>query len=686
MGTRLRHLLLACLLVSGSAAALDEIHLHIADVEGPAWRARDINLELRWRGTDQADLALAFAVTGLPAPLHNVRRVAVRCKQAHIGADAVRCSGGVLRLVAPELDRPELAVDFSYRHADRSLQFRLKGLALAGGSADLKGTVTAAAWRVEINAMDLDLQRVAALAGDGVALPQGVQGSGRVSFVAQLSGSGQDVGAATVRGELKDLAFADAQWRKAGEGIAGTFDVSARADQKAWLLQGTLSLKRGELLFYPFYLESSPGPITLEASAVWDADASRLSVERASLGHPDIQRAEASFVVFAGEQPRVERADVRLQQVQIRRIIGTFLHPPLEGTALADLESSGEADVQLTYRHDGVSSATVRLRDVYVDDNQGRYGVYGMDGELNWTTGAGGATSRLAWQGGHVYKVPLGASRAVLHGEGLNVRLAEAVELPVFDGMLQIGSLGTESLGTPDARWYLDARLLPVSMATVSHTLGWPAMRGKLSGVIPSLTYQHGILQVGGALLVRAFDGDIVVHNMRLAQPFSTVPVLNAEVDVANIDLASLTETFSFGKIEGKLAGAMQGLRMERWQPVEFEARFATPQGDRSRHRISQKAIDSLSSLGGGGAAGALSRSLLRFFEEFSYDRIGISCRLRNGVCEMDGIGPAQGGYYIVKGGGLPRIDVIGFNRRIDWDVLLARLKAATQSGGPVIH
>jgi len=217
-------------------------------------------------------------------------------------------------------------------------------------------------------------------------------------------------------------------------------------------------------------------------------------------------------------------------------------------------------------------------------------------------------------------------------------------------------------------------------------TLGWPAMRGKLSGVIPSLTYQHGILQVGGALLVRAFDGDIVVHNMRLAQPFSTVPVLNAEVDVANIDLASLTETFSFGKIEGKLAGAMQGLRMERWQPVEFEARFATPQGDRSRHRISQKAIDSLSSLGGGGAAGALSRSLLRFFEEFSYDRIGISCRLRNGVCEMDGIGPAQGGYYIVKGGGLPRIDVIGFNRRIDWDVLLARLKAATQSGGPVIH
>jgi len=292
----------------------------------------------------------------------------------------------------------------------------------------------------------------------------------------------------------------------------------------------------------------------------------------------------------------------------------------------------------------------------------------------------------VAWQGGHVYKVTLGAGRAALHSEGRAVRLAEPLELPVFDGALQVGNLTAQDLGTSQMRWSFDGRLLPVSVAAFSRAMDWPGMTGKISGVIPSVTYDRGVIGVDGALLVRAFDGDIVVHNMRLVQPFSAVPVLSAEVDVVNIDLTALTETFSFGKIEGRLGGAVKKLRMERWQPVAFEARFATPPGDRSRHRISQKAIDSLSSLGGGGAAGALSRSLLRFFEQFSYDRIGIGCRLRSGVCEMDGIGPAQGGYYIVKGGGLPRIDVIGFNRRIDWDVLLARLKAATQSSGAVIQ
>ncbi len=83
---------------------------------------------------------------------------------------------------------------------------------------------------------------------------------------------------------------------------------------------------------------------------------------------------------------------------------------------------------------------------------------------------------------------------------------------------------------------------------------------------------------------------------------------------------------------------------------------------------------------------GALSRSFLRWFDEFSYDRLGIECKLSKGVCEMSGVGPADGGFYIVKGGGIPpRIDVIGFNRRVDWSVLVQRLKNATLQS-PVVE
>ena len=55
-------------------------------------------------------------------------------------------------------------------------------------------------------------------------------------------------------------------------------------------------------------------------------------------------------------------------------------------------------------------------------------------------------------------------------------------------------------------------------------------------------------------------------------------------------------------------------------------------------------------------------------------------------VEEMGGVEEAEGGYYIVIGGGLPRIDVVGFNRQVNWAVLLERLVQATRSQGPVVQ
>jgi hypothetical protein len=95
--------------------------------------------------------------------------------------------------------------------------------------------------------------------------------------------------------------------------------------------------------------------------------------------------------------------------------------------------------------------------------------------------------------------------------------------------------------------------------------------------------------------------------------------------------------------------------------------------------------VENLASLGGAGAV--LSSTFLRLFKEFSYRRLGISCRLDNGVCEMDGVAPAENGYYIVEGGGWPpRIDVLGFNRHVDWNVLLGRLQQINTTEGPVVR
>jgi hypothetical protein len=83
--------------------------------------------------------------------------------------------------------------------------------------------------------------------------------------------------------------------------------------------------------------------------------------------------------------------------------------------------------------------------------------------------------------------------------------------------------------------------------------------------------------------------------------------------------------------------------------------------------------------LGGAGAAAAIQRSFLRFFDQFGYQKIGLSCHLNNAVCEMDGVERAPQGYVIVKGGGIPAISVIGYNRYVSWRELVERLKRITQ-------
>jgi hypothetical protein len=70
---------------------------------------------------------------------------------------------------------------------------------------------------------------------------------------------------------------------------------------------------------------------------------------------------------------------------------------------------------------------------------------------------------------------------------------------------------------------------------------------------------------------------------------------------------------------------------------------------------------------------------------DFGYERIGLSCVLRRGVCAMDGVQRKNGGYVIVEGGGIPAITVMGYNRAVGWNELLTRLKRVVQSNTQMV-
>ena len=62
-------------------------------------------------------------------------------------------------------------------------------------------------------------------------------------------------------------------------------------------------------------------------------------------------------------------------------------------------------------------------------------------------------------------------------------------------------------------------------------------------------------------------------------------------------------------------------------------------------------------------------------------------CRLQNGICDMGGVEAAESGYYLVKGTFFPpRLDVVGYADRVDWDSLVAQIIAVTREKGVVVE
>ena len=174
----------------------------------------------------------------------------------------------------------------------------------------------------------------------------------------------------------------------------------------------------------------------------------------------------------------------------------------------------------------------------------------------------------------------------------------------------------------------------------------------------------------------------IVGSKLRLQDPLGPWPRLFADVRAYDLDLAEVTQTFSIGSLTGRLEGHLLGLELFDWSPVAFDALFQTPPGERGDHRISAHAVGNLSNIGrgGGGVVAALQSGAFRMFDEYDYARIGLRCRLANDVCLMSGIEPAGAAYYILKGKGLPHIDIIGNAGRVSWPQLVGQI--ATQMRG----
>lgn len=645
------------------------LHSHFDALEGPGWQAEAVELSLR---DDTLELRIdRLQADSLPA----IEQLHLTCPRLQRVAERWTCPE--LTLTAAELDSQPLDAGgrFDYRPGAGSLI--LDELRWGEARLALNAELNGADWR-----LDVDVERIEPRAlRRSLALEQG---SGRIGGVLQLSGTGDALERIDfdLAGRGLDLSAGGGNYASAklNLDLNGNWRGDGRFD-------ATLRLRGGELYLAPLYWQqasSAPAP-TLSLAGRWRDGL--LQLDRLRLDHPEVLRASADLRLRPAAAQPLERVRVDAFEAVLPAAYQTYLQPWLVDTALADLDSAGRLSGQLALGRAGIESLDLQLNNILLRDRQDRFALHDLDGGLALTSADQPRGSHLRWRGGQVYRIGLGETALDFESRAGALRLTRPARLPVLDGELRVQQLRLDDPGG-SPRLHFGARLQAVSMEALSEALGWPPLAGTLAGVIPEVRYADRRVEIDGALLIKLFDGDVTVANLRLDDPFGSAPRLQADVELFKLDLLTLTRTFDIGRMEGKLSGHVRDLGLVDWQPVRFDAYLHTPEGDDSRHRISQRAVETISDLGGGGATGALSRGVLSLFEDFRYRQLAIGCRLENGICHMSGVGPAPDGqgYYLVEGSGLPRIDVIGYNRQVDWHDLLIRLQAAARSEGPVIQ
>ena len=448
-------------------------------------------------------------------------------------------------------------------------------------------------------------------------------------------------------------------------------------------------LNGGEALAGSVYvkLPSTPVALTLDLQQVdthWQVNALDWS-------DPGTLAFSAAGEIAPGDAKPLRSLRVDLREAQLGRALQRYAQSWLATKGYGELSAEGSLSGLLDFSAQGLRNFAFVLRDVHLRDGAGRFALTGVDGSIDWDVAAERPATALGWNALELFGIPLGPARAALASRDGQLSLLQPLAIDLLGGQWRLEKLALQPSSPRGERYAGSFALVGIEMAQLSDALGWPRLGGSLSGGIPEIELVGDRIELRGGLDLYLFDGHLGVSGLSLERPFGVAPSLGASIHFQNFDLAQVTEAFSFGGMSGRLNGTVSDLRLVDWSPVAFDAWLRTNGGG----RMSYKAVNDLTSIGGGGLSANLQTMALKLFDTFGYRRLGLRCKLRDEVCAMGGIDPlpaaaaadsAGAGYTLVEGSGVPRITIVGHRRRVDWPTLLSRLQEATSGQGPVVE
>ena len=668
-------LLLAC--AASQAAHARTLQARIERVTTAVATLDQVQVRLDWpANASQGELTLTAEAVDAPDLGYHFRDLAWQCPLRRDDGHW-RCDGALRAAKGPPL---RLAVDLDAASTAASLQ---------QGNAAL--TITRHASAPDDTAVDLTRVPLAwAQALLSHAWESGRIKSGTLDGTLQVRAPASQPLAVTGTLVVANAGFETPDATIAGENLGGRFAIDYRKTPRRTTVIVDGPLRGGEFLAGNAYVALPSTPVGLHVEANQDLGAGwRVPVIGWHDGNTLVAQGSAAFDATSA----LQSLDLHLHSADVAPLGARYLSGWFAVAGFADLKLSGAADLDARIDNAKLQSVGVNLHTVDMADAKGRFRFDRLDGSAAFSATTPIA-SALRWSGGQLYDLDFGAATLPIASAAGELQLAAPVTVPALGGSLQFDRM---TLRPPSGDAGADIRFgLAVDgldIGRLAKAFGWPAFQGELSGRIPNARYAGERLQFDGGLTMQVFGGTVLASSLAMERPFGVAPSLSADLALDNIDLQSLTGVFDFGSITGRLAGRIDALRLVDWSATAFDAELHTVKTRGVKQRISQRAVQNISSVGDASFTSTLQSQLIGLFDDFGYSRIGISCRLANEVCAMGGLegadtsGSEAGGFTIVEGAGVPHLTVVGFHRLVDWPTLVERLAAASSGAvKPVVE
>jgi hypothetical protein len=626
------------------------------------------------------NLHLKFKIAELNFSQQDFKNIKLECKNLQYTTQLISCPNGYLHISSDLIDKPIIKLSFSYHLKTQQLKFNVKQLAIADGEVNIQAQSTNNNWQAKLNIHNIEFHQLLNIIRKFIDLPSDLTIAGRSTFTIKVRGDNNNLHNIAINATTNRFNFSHAEQSNIGENIAIKLNLNTKLQQGNKLkTQGLIILNKGEIYIDPIYININKQPLNIAINLTWQPK--KLEIHNLHLTQNNVLDLQSNANLKLEDKFAIETLSLRLKQTSIKKLYDNYIQGMLEEDSIFNqLKLQGKIKAQLNWQPNK-RHALVKLYNINLQDKKQRFGINKLHGKIQWHSKSQGYASHLYWSNAYIASsIKLGSSQLRASLVKNNIKLLAPFYQPIFDGAIQIQQFRLNNIGMDNMNGRLRGEIKPISLSKISTALDIPKLNGNISGKIPWLNYRNQIINIGGRLKMRIFDGEIVANDLTIKNPLNNIPELKTNIQINKLNLKTLTNITEFGEIQGQLSGYIRNLHLINWQPVSFDAHLANPLDDAIRHRISQKAIQNLSNLSGNLAVNIFSNSILKVFENFYYKRLGWSCRLTKGICYMSGVGAAKKGYYIIKGGLLPRIDVIGYNKSVDWNQLLNRLKSISNT------